>query len=246
MNNKLSIVIPVYNEAKSLEIIVSKVLSIKLPNNMGKELILVNDGSIDKSWEIIVSLSEKNPEIKKLDNIKNIGKSQSVKNGILFSTGDFVVIQDADLEYEPAEIVDLINLAVGKGLDVVYGNRFGKKNKVIYFQNYLGNKFLSFVSNIFTYPRIGLWIPDMEVCYKLVNGDILRDLAKNIESKSNFGIEPEVTAKLSRYKRNGKHLKFGIVPISYYPRSIQEGKKMKAVNDGIKALKEILRFNLFS
>ena len=131
-----------------------------------------------------------------------------------------------------------------KKLDVVYGNRFGKKNKVIYWQNYFGNKSLSIFSNLFTYPRIKTWIPDMEVCYKLINGNAARRIAEQIVSKSTFGLEPEITAKLSRYKVNKKHLKFGVVPISYYPRTLAEGKKMHAIKDGIKALKEILRFNL--
>lgn len=241
----LSIVIPIYNEEKTLEILVKKVLSIEFPNNIKKEIILVNDGSKDSSWKIIEGLAKEHNEITKLNNEKNSGKTQTVRNGILASTGDYVIIQDADLEYEPNEIVDLVNLAVDKNLDVVYGNRFGKKNKVIYMQNYIGNKLLSFISNLFTYFRIKVYIPDMEVCYKLIRGDIAREIGKTIESISNFGFEPEVTAKLTRFKLEGRHLKFGIVPISYYPRSIQEGKKMKAVEDGLKALWEIVKFNLF-
>lgn len=241
----LSIVIPIYNEEKTLEILVKKVLSIEFPNNIKKEIILVNDGSKDSSWKIIEGLAKEHNEITKLNNEKNSGKTQTVRNGILASTGDYVIIQDADLEYEPNEIVDLVNLAVDKNLDVVYGNRFGKKNRVIYMQNYIGNKLLSFISNLFTYFRIKVYIPDMEVCYKLIRGDIAREIGKTIESISNFGFEPEVTAKLTRFKLEGRHLKFGIVPISYYPRSIQEGKKMKAVEDGLKALWEIVKFNLF-
>lgn len=241
----LSIVIPIYNEEKTLEILVKKVLSVEFPNSIKKEIILVNDGSKDSSWKIIEELAKEHDEITKLNNEKNSGKTQTVRNGILASTGDYVIIQDADLEYEPNEIVDLVNLAVDKNLDVVYGNRFGKKNKVIYMQNYIGNKLLSFISNLFTYFRIKVYIPDMEVCYKLIRGDIAREIGKTIESISNFGFEPEVTAKLTRFKLEGRHLKFGIVPISYYPRSIQEGKKMKAVEDGLKALWEIVKFNLF-
>src|SRR5690606_2854949 len=241
---RISIIIPVYNEEKTLEELVKKVLSFKLPQEFQKEIVIVNDGSKDKSWEIMQKLEKENPEIKAISNEKNIGKTQTVRNGILETTGDFVVIQDADLEYIPSEISDLLDLALEKDLDVVYGNRFGKKNDVIYWQNYFGNKLLSFISNIFTYPRIKTWIPDMEVCYKLIKGNIVREIAQTIESKSNFGFEPEITAKLSKYKRDGKHLAFGIVPISYYPRTIADGKKMKAVKDGIRALGEIVKFNI--
>lgn len=241
---KLSIVVPIYNEEKTLEELVLKVLKVEFPSEIETEIILVNDGSKDSSWEIIQRLENEHKEIRGIQNEHNMGKSQTVKHGILESTGDFVVIQDADLEYEPNELVDQVKIMLEGNVDVVYGNRFGKKNKVIYMQNYIGNKTLSLISNIFTFPRIGIYIPDMEVCYKMVIGSIIREVAQAIESKSNFGFEPEITAKLSRYKKDGKHLKFAIVPISYYPRSIAEGKKMKAVEDGLKALKEIIKFNL--
>ncbi len=244
MARTLSLVIPVYNEEKTLEILVQKVLAVSLPKNISKEIILVNDGSKDKSGEIMDQLAKKYPEIKSYHNQKNAGKTQTVKNGISYTTGDYVVIQDADLEYEPNELIDLLNLMLEKNLDVVYGNRFGKKNKVVYWQNYIGNKALSFFSNVFTYPRIKVYIPDMEVCYKMTKGDIARELGSTIKSTSKFGLEPEITAKLSKYKLNDKHLKFGIVPISYYPRTIAEGKKMSAFSDGLKALKEIIQYNL--
>ncbi len=244
MESKLSIVIPVYNEEKTLEELVSKVLQVKLPHNYKKEIVIVNDGSKDNSWQIMLKLSAAHKEIRSIQNEKNLGKTQTVKNGILKSTGNFVVIQDADLEYDPNELSDILNLAVEKDLDVVYGNRFGKKNKVIYVQNYIGNMMLSAFSNFFTFPRLKVWIPDMEVCYKLVKGDAIRDIAKGITATSNFGFEPEITARLSRYKFNGKRLKLGIIPISYYPRSIAEGKKMNAVRDGVKAMREIIKYNL--
>ncbi len=241
---KLSIVIPAYNEEKTLEELVKRVFELTLPQNFEKEIIIVNDGSKDSTWEIIQKLAQENTEVVPLNNPHNMGKSQTVRNGLLKTTGDYVVIQDADLEYEPKEILDLLNLALENDLDVVYGNRFGKKNEVIYWQNYIGNKSLSAFSNLFTFPRIKVWIPDMEVCYKLIKGNVIREIAEGIVSKSTFGLEPEITAKLSKYKLNGKHLKFGIVPISYYPRSIAEGKKMNAVKDGMKALREIITYNL--
>lgn len=243
---KLSILIPAYNEEKTLKALVEKVLSVEFPDNINLELIIINDGSKDTTSQIAHSLAEQyKGMVFAYDNEKNVGKSQTVRNALLKSNGDLVVIQDADFEYEPNEIVDLLNLMIDKDLDVVYGNRFGKKNKVIYWQNYIGNIGLSFISNIFTFPRIWKYIPDMEVCYKLIKGDVARDIAQNIVSTTNFGVEPEITAKLSKYKLSGKRLKFGVVAISYFPRSIAEGKKMKALEDGFKALKEILRFNLW-
>ncbi len=240
----LSIVIPVYNEEKTLEILVDKVLQVNFPQDIQTEIILVNDGSKDKSGEIMDELARRHSNIKSYHNQKNSGKTQTVKNGLTYTTGNIVVIQDADLEYEPNELVEMLELMNTKNLDVVYGNRFGKKNKVIYLKNYIGNKALSMFSNLFTYPRIHVYIPDMEVCYKMMPGEVARELGKTITSTSKFGLEPEITAKLSKYKLNGKHLKFGIVPISYYPRTIAEGKKMSAFSDGAKALKEIIEYNL--
>lgn len=246
-NMKLSLVIPAYNESKTLKELVEKVIAVKFPHNLEREIIIVNDGSKDSTSQIAHQLETDNKGlIFAYDNEKNVGKSQTVKNGILKSTGELVVIQDADFEYDPEELIQFVNLLMEKDLDVVYGNRFGKKNKIIYLQNYIGNKALSAFSNLFTFPRIRVWLPDMEVCYKLMKGEVAREVAAQIVSKSNFGIEPEITARLSKYKLNGKRLKFGVVPISYFARSIEEGKKMKAIQDGFKALKEIIRFNLFA
>lgn len=238
---KLSFVVPAYNEEKTLEEIIRRVLSLDLD----LEIIIVNDASKDNTLRIAEDIAATNSKVKVLNNERNLGKSQSVREGILATVGDYIVIQDADLEYDPNEVVELFKMAENENLDVVYGNRFGKHNKVIYWQNYIGNKGLSAISNIFTFFRIWVWIPDMEVCYKLIRGGIARDIAKNIDSKTNFGFEPEITAKLSRYKKEGKHLSFKVMPISYFPRSIAEGKHMKAIEDGFKALLEILKFNLF-
>ncbi len=241
---KLSIVIPAYNEEKTLEAILEKVITVNLPEWFTKEIIIVNDCSKDNTLSIAEEFSNKYENIIVINNPQNMGKSQSVRNGILKSTGDVVIIQDADLEYEPSDFAEMLKIMIENEYDVVYGNRFGRPNKVIYWQNYFGNLFLSFISNLFTFPRIKTYIPDMEVCYKMVRGDVLREIAQNITSKSNFGFEPEVTAKLSKYKINGRYLKFGIYPIYYYARSIAEGKKMKAIEDGVKALKEIIYYNI--
>jgi glycosyltransferase involved in cell wall biosynthesis len=240
----LSIIMPAYNESKSLENIVGQVENILLPENFDYELIIVNDCSKDNTLIIANDLAKRNHRIKVINNEKNLGKSQAVRQGVIASTGDWVIVQDADLEYLPQEIADLLQVALSEGADVVYGNRFGKKNEVIYWKNYIGNRLLSSFSNIFTYPRVKTIIPDMEVCYKLMPGDIARQLFLGLCSTTVFGLEPEITAKLCRYKNKGKHLKFAIVPISYFPRSIAEGKKMKAFQDGFQALIEIIKFNL--
>jgi len=242
---KLSIIIPAYNEEATLEKIVNKVIELRLPENYQKEVIIVNDSSKDKTLKIAKDLEIIHPEVQVLDNSVNLGKSQAVRKGILNSAGDFVVIQDADLEYNPEDISFLLEQIIKNNCDVAYGNRFGIYNGVIYTQNFIGNLFLSSISSIFTTIRLRVVIPDMEVCYKMIRGDVARDIAVNLKAKSNFGFEPEITAKLSRYLIEDKHLKFIVLPISYNPRSLEEGKKMSAFKDGFKALLEIIKFNLF-
>ncbi|MBN1617743.1 glycosyltransferase family 2 protein [Candidatus Dojkabacteria bacterium] len=239
---QLSIIIPCYNEEKTIADLIAKVTFVKFGFN--PEIIVVNDCSKDSTPDILNNLKKKYENLIILNNEHNLGKTQTVVKGIGKSSGQYVVIQDADLEYEPNELAELYQEITRSNVDVIYGDRFGKKNKVIYWQNYIGNKFLSTFSNVFTYLRIKKFIPDMEVCYKMIRGDVARSVAANIVSTSNFGLEPEITARLSKYKKeNGDHLKFSIVPISYYPRSIAEGKHMKAFSDGFKALVEIIRFN---
>lgn len=241
----LSIVVPCFNEEKFLPRILSKLVDLELPTDFDKEIIVVNDCSTDASADILKDFQQRYEFIFVLENSQNLGKTQSVKKGILASKGDWVVVQDADLEYNPEDIVFLLEQALKHKCDVAYGNRFGLYNGVIYWPNFLGNLFLSLLSNLFTIWRTRVFISDMEVCYKLVKGEILRDLAASISSTSNFGFEPEITAKLSRYKVGQECLKFIVLPVRYQPRSIQEGKKMKAFKDGFKALLEILRYNLF-
>lgn len=237
----LSIVIPIWNEEKTLDKILGELLSQDWGDTI--EIVLVDDGSKDKSPEISSKYARDYKNIKFFRNERNLGKSQTVKHGILNTKGDYVVIQDADLEYDVGELCQMFHLIKEKDIDVLYGNRFGKRNKIIYYHNYIGNYFLSIISNLFTYPRIRVYIPDMEVCYKMAKGDVFRKLGEKIVSTSNFGFEPEITAYFSKYKLNGQHLRFGIFPISYKPRTMSEGKKMKAFSDGIKALIEIFRFN---
>jgi glycosyltransferase involved in cell wall biosynthesis len=243
MYNKISLVIPVYNEEKTLVQLLEKVEAVDF-GNIEKEIILVNDGSKDKTSEILKKYENK-PGYKVIHNPQNMGKSQSVRNGIINSTGDLVVIQDADLEYDPENLKAFVELFQQDKVDLIYGNRFGKKNKVVYWQNWFGNKFLSLFSTLFTYPKASIWTSDMEVCYKMANGEVFREIGKSIESKSTFGLEPELTAKFARARLNGKKLRFKQIPIDYYPRDAASGKKMNAFRDGFKAIWEIVKFNMF-
>ena len=148
------------------------------------------------------------------------------------------------MEYEPEDLSHMLDWALSKDLDVVYGDRFGGDNGLLYLSFFVGNKFVSFVSNLFTFPRIKKWIPDMEVCYKLVRGSVIRKIAPNISATSSFGLEPEITARLAKYRLKDKHLKWGVIPVRYYPRTIEQGKKIR-YTDGIKAILEIIKYNLF-
>lgn len=244
----LSIIIPVYNEERTIQKILELVASVNLPKDMEKEIIIVNDHSTDYSQEIIdtfvLSDNSKMNRYIILENQRNRGKSRSVKRGVLASSGDFVVTQDADLEYDPKDLAIFLEIFLNNNfIDVIYGNRFNKQNKFPNTVHSFGNRFLTSVSNMFTRPK-GFAPHDMETCYKMVRGDIMRSLFKTLESKSNFGLEPELTAKLARYRKpNGKRLKFKEVNIYYKPRTISQGKKMRWFKNGIEALLEILYFN---
>ncbi len=238
--NKLSLVIPVWNEERTLEQLLAKVESLDIP--LAKEIILVDDGSSDSSRQILQKYAG-NPMYKVLFNDHNMGKSQTVKHGIIASTGDLVVIQDADLEYEPKDLIQFVTEFENSPVDVIYGNRFGLSNKVVYWQNWFGNTLLSMVSGLITGLRSGMWTRDMEVCYKMAKGDIYREIGAKITSTSRFGLEPELTALFSKYKAQGKHLLFKQLPVAYYPRTFAEGKKMSAVKDGLKAGWEITKYN---
>ena len=251
----ISLIVPVWNEAATLGVILKSLSRLELPKGFTKEIIVIDDGSKDNSARIIKNFIKwsKNPGgLGKQNNFKffankvNLGKTQTVKKGLVKSTGDYVIIQDADLEYEPEEIPMLLNYLLEHNLDVVYGNRFGRNNKIIHWHYYFGNRFLSLFSNFFTYPRIRKYIPDMEVGYKLIAGKIARQIASRISTRSRFGLEPEITARLARYLKNDQsHLRFGVIPITYRPRTLAQGKKIR-ISDGFKALKEILKYNLFT
>lgn len=245
---KLSIVIPAYNESKTIVKILDTVSNLKI--DLQKEIIVIDDGSKDGTLEIVQTFAEKNRkragvEFKVMKNAKNSGKTKSVKKGIAKSTGDLVVIQDADLEYEPKDLVKFVKaFQKNPEIDFIYGNRFHGKSKIIYQRYYFGNRFITIFTNFFTKFR-GIRFSDVQVCYKMAKGDIFRDINKTITSNGFFGVDPELTAKLCRYKKDGKNLKFHEIPIIYRPRSLEEGKKIQVFRDGFNAIYEIIRCNLF-
>ena len=248
--NTISIVMPMYNEERTISKIIKKVVRLKFPNGIKKEIVIVNDASKDKSMSFVnraVKEKYKDTKFVVLENSKNKGKSQTVKKGILSSTGQLVVVQDADLEYDPQDLVKFTEIFLSNPhLDVIYGNRFNKKNEFNSPVHSLGNRFVTLSSNFFTRPK-GFAPNDMETCYKMVRGNIMRALFDTLESTSNFGLEPELTAKLAKYRKfNGKRLNFKQVDIYYKPRSILEGKKMRWFKHGFEALLEILYFNTSS
>ena len=224
---QLSVVIPVYNEIKTLQIVIDRVLEVPVD----KEIILVDDGSKDGSRELMDELAAKHDRVRAFKHERNKGKGAALKTGFMEAMGQVVVIQDADLEYNPADYPALLKPFTEAEADVVYGSRFLIRDyaRVHLFWHYLGNRMLTFLSNIFT----GLNLTDMETCYKAFK----REVIQKIDIKSNrFTIEPELTAKVARMK-----LKVYEVPISYAGRGYREGKKI-TWKDGIAALWAIVRF----
>jgi glycosyltransferase involved in cell wall biosynthesis len=232
---KLSIVIPCYNEKATIEKILREVKNVNLGTTQ-KEIVIVDDGSKDGTREILEKLAAKDKSIQLYFQDKNQGKGAALKLGILASTGDVVVIQDADLEYDPEEYKRLLYPIERGHADVVYGSRFkgGEPHRVIYYRNQVANKLLTTLSNIFT----GLNLTDMETCYKMFRGDLVRELAVKLQAKR-FGFEPEITARVARSKA-----RIYEVGISYYGRSREEGKKI-GWRDGVKAIIEIIKYNVF-
>lgn len=222
---------PAYNEAATLRQIVERVLRVPFP----LELVIVDDGSTDGTADIARELAGRHPEIRLEVSTTNRGKTASLMTGIAMTRGEVVIIQDADLEYDPDEIKDVIFPIVEHHADVVYGSRFmiRRAARVLYFDHYLANKALTFISNLLT----NLNMTDVETCYKAFRGEIIRQM---VITSSGFGFEIEVTAKVA---------KLGCVvyevPISYYGRTFAEGKKI-GYKDGIAALWYIFRFNVFS
>jgi len=233
----LSIVIPVYNEARTIHQILDILRELRLINDIQKELILVNDCSTDGSAATIRAYAAQYPELnlRLLEHAKNQGKGAALHTGIREATGDYVIIQDADLEYDPEEYDLLLKPILRGAADVVYGSRFmgGKPHRVLFFLHSIGNKYVfTFLSNMFT----DLNLTDMETCYKLFRRDIIQGL--NLQEKR-FGFEPEVTAKIARIPG----IRIYEVGISYYGRTYEEGKKI-GWRDGVRAIYCILKYGL--
>jgi glycosyltransferase involved in cell wall biosynthesis len=233
---KLSIIIPAYNEEATIHKILEKVHQVKLIDNIEKEVIIVNDCSKDNTaFKIIALKNEKYEYIKFVEHTINKGKGAAIHTGIKEASGDYIIVQDADLEYDPNEYNILLKPIVDGFADVVYGTRFmgGKPHRILFFWHSIGNAVLTFLSNMFT----NLNLTDMETCYKLFKADII----KGIKFKENrFGFEPEVTAKISRIE----NIRIYEVGISYYGRTYAEGKKINW-KDGFRAIYCILKYGLF-
>jgi glycosyltransferase involved in cell wall biosynthesis len=235
---KLSIIIPCYNEEKTVHLILEKVCRVELRNNISKEIIVINDCSRDNTSVAIEDFFKKfqNIDYKLYNHEVNMGKGAAIHTGISRATGDYLIIQDADLEYNPEEYNLLLQPVLDGFADVVFGSRFmgGNPHRILFFWHSIGNKFLTTISNIFT----NLNLTDMETCYKLFRTDIIQ----NIKLKEKrFGFEPEITAKIARVPG----ARIYEVGISYYGRTYEEGKKI-GWKDGFRAIWCILKYNLVS
>lgn len=233
----LSIVIPAFNEGPTILFILEKVKAVNLTKGVAKELIIVNDCSKDDTEVHVLNFIQNNPDLnpKYFKHDINQGKGAAIRTGIQQASGDFIIIQDADLEYDPHEFNLLLAPILNGHADVVYGSRFmgGRPHRILFFWHTIGNKFLTFLSNAFT----NLNLTDMETCYKMFR----REIIKNIQLKENrFGFEPEITAKIAKVPG----IKIYEVGISYFGRTYAEGKKINW-KDGFRAIYCILKYNLF-
>jgi glycosyltransferase involved in cell wall biosynthesis len=226
---KLSVVVPVYNERATLREVIGRVLAV--PIDM--ELLCIDDGSSDGSREILAELQQKHPQIRALLQPRNMGKGAALRRGIQEATGDFVIIQDADLEYDPSEYPQLLEPLIQGRADVVFGSRFlgGGPHRVLYFWHSVGNWILTLLSNCFT----NINLSDMETCYKVFRREVIQSIPLE---EDRFGFEPEITVKVARRK-----LRIYEVGISYSGRTYEEGKKI-GWKDGVRALYCLVKYSL--
>ncbi|MBN8683381.1 MAG: glycosyltransferase family 2 protein [Chitinophagales bacterium] len=238
MSATLSIVIPAYNEEKTIHLILNKIKAVELIGGLQKEIIITNDCSKDDTEGAIQRYMAANPDvhIRYLRHEVNQGKGAALHTGIQHAGGDYIIIQDADLEYDPAEYNILLRPILDGFADVVFGSRFmgGRPHRILFFWHSIGNKFLTSLSNAFT----NLNLTDMETCYKMFRSDILKGMSLK---EKRFGFEPEVTARVSRIP----NVRIYEVGISYYGRTYAEGKKI-GWKDGFRAIYCILKYNLWA
>ncbi len=235
---KLSIIVPAYNEERTIRQVLVRLSEVRLINNFEKEIIVVNDASRDNTEAVLFGFMKENPamDIRYVKHEYNQGKGAALHSGIRQASGDYVIVQDADLEYDPHEFNILLKPVTDGHADVVYGSRFigGKPHRILFFWHTIGNKLvLTFLSNMFN----NLNLTDMETCYKLFRADIIKGLKLK---EKRFGFEPEVTAKIAKIPR----IRIYEVGISYYGRTYEEGKKINW-KDGFRAIYCIIRYGLF-